>query len=404
MLVRSGVEHDVGPQFAHEVGDAAPVADVGEVELRRRAQLAVDVVEVGLVVIEQHQAPGAEVGHLLGDLRADRPAGAGDEHRGAADHRPDLLDVGGDLGATEEVLDVDVAGVAHRRAVIEQVADRRQHLERHARQLGAVHDLVDELLVGAGDGDEHLVRLEVLHDLGQVGDVADDRHTEHRAALLARIVVDDGDRHPVGLGLAAHLAHDRRSGVAGPDDGDAGGGRGVRRGRAGSPAQAALEAGRAHDHRGDESAEQRHRARHREGPRRVDEEDERAGRGAGEHDAPGLRHAGVLPDLAVEAPREVRAQVHQDDHREEREQSRLVLGGDVAVEPHRQQHEERPRHQHDVDQRQGEIAADAPDEPPLIAPGHLRIPNLARPNAVLDDAPACERVGTLVARHEYIFE
>ena len=96
-----------------------------------------------------------------------------------------------------------------------------------AGQLGALHDLVDELLVGAGDGDQHLVGLVVGHDRGEVGDVAHDGHAEHRAALLAGVVVDDDHRDAVGLAAAAHLAHDRRPGVAGADHGDPRGGPGV---------------------------------------------------------------------------------------------------------------------------------------------------------------------------------
>ena len=53
----------------------------------------------------------------------------------------------------------------------------------------------------------------------EVGDVAHDGHAEHRAALLAGVVVDDDHGDPVGLAAPAHLAHDRRSGVAGAHDG-----------------------------------------------------------------------------------------------------------------------------------------------------------------------------------------
>src|SRR5690606_10308484 len=145
---------DVCSSDLDQRGDAVAVSDVGEVELRRPVELPRDVVEVRLVVVEQDETPGLELGHLLRDLGADRATGPGDEDGGAADDGPDLLDVGGDLGPAQQVLDVDVPGVAHRGAPAEQVADGGQHLERHAGQLGPVHDVVDQLLVGAGDGDE----------------------------------------------------------------------------------------------------------------------------------------------------------------------------------------------------------------------------------------------------------
>ena len=86
-------------------------------------------------------------------------------------------------------------------------------------------------------------------------------------------------------------------------------------GGAAAASQPALEADGAHHHRGDERAEQRDRAGHRQGPGRVDQEDDGPGRRAGEHDAPRLGHAGVLPDLAVQPPRQVGAELHEDDDR-----------------------------------------------------------------------------------------
>ena len=90
MLVRGGVEHDLGAHGVEPGPQAVAVADVGEHQLAAHVgpEPLGDVVEVGLVVVEQHQEGGVELGHLAGDLGADRAAGPRDEdpapgHRGA---------------------------------------------------------------------------------------------------------------------------------------------------------------------------------------------------------------------------------------------------------------------------------------------------------------------------------
>ena len=145
--------------------------------------------------------------------------------------------------------------------------------------------------------------------------------------------------------------------------------------------QPALEPDGAHHHRGDERAEQRHRAWHRQGPGRVDQEDDGPGRGAGEDDAPRLGDAGVLPDLAVQPPRQVGAELHEDDDREEREQPVLVLRRDVAVEPNGQQHQERACDEHHVNEREREVAAQSAHEPSPNCPAHRFSPQLAHERA-----------------------
>ena len=70
-----------GPVAREHLGDALGVADVGE-QLDRGASgnVAASVVQVRLVVVEQQEEPtGLHVGDLPRDLRADRPAGAGDQ-------------------------------------------------------------------------------------------------------------------------------------------------------------------------------------------------------------------------------------------------------------------------------------------------------------------------------------
>jgi hypothetical protein len=151
---------------------ALAVADVGQDQVDRRGHVGPGVVQVRLVVVEQQQPRGTEVADLLGDLRPDRAPGTGDEHRAVADRGPDAVDVGGHLGPAEQVLDLQVAHVPHRRARPQQLAHRRQDLERDPGAVGALHDRPHHRLVGAGDGHEHLVGPVAIHDVTQSGSSA----------------------------------------------------------------------------------------------------------------------------------------------------------------------------------------------------------------------------------------
>ena len=115
VLVRGRVEHDVGPVALEDRRDARPVADVGEHRLGLGEVVADRFVEQALVAVEEQQPAGLEPGDLAGDLAADRPAGAGDEHRCALEVVGDLVRVDRRVLAAEEVGEVEVAQAAQER-------------------------------------------------------------------------------------------------------------------------------------------------------------------------------------------------------------------------------------------------------------------------------------------------
>ena len=139
MLVRRGVEHDIGPVPAEHVEDHVAVANVGEHLHRRRVEPRRGVVEMGLVVVEEHEPCGLELRDLPRDLRADR-TGAGDQDRATAEQRAHGLEVGDHLLATEQVLDPQVAHVLDRRLAGDLVLYAGEHLERNASSFGASGD------------------------------------------------------------------------------------------------------------------------------------------------------------------------------------------------------------------------------------------------------------------------
>ena len=94
VLVRGGVEHDVGLVALEHFAQPALVADVGEDRLglvERRHHLE----QQAVVAVEQEQAGGAVLRDLAGDLAADRSTGAGHENDRALEVVGDVARVGG---------------------------------------------------------------------------------------------------------------------------------------------------------------------------------------------------------------------------------------------------------------------------------------------------------------------
>ncbi len=131
MLVRRGVEDDVGPFPPEDRAHDALIADVGQ-DLHDVAVVDArgGVEQVGLVPIEDDQALRLERRHLARDLRSDRAAPTGDQDPTALDERSDGFEVGLHLAAPEEVVDRQVPDVADADLAVHQLGDARQDLQR----------------------------------------------------------------------------------------------------------------------------------------------------------------------------------------------------------------------------------------------------------------------------------
>ena len=92
--MRRGVQ-DQGRAMAREdLAQARFIGDVGDDRAdqgpgARGDEILLGLIEQRLALIEHDQASGLAEGDLAADLLADAPAGAGDEHRAALDHRAD---------------------------------------------------------------------------------------------------------------------------------------------------------------------------------------------------------------------------------------------------------------------------------------------------------------------------
>ena len=112
MLVRGRVEDDLGPVALEDLAHLRLVLDVAEIGMRGGEaplvhELALDLEQRRLGVVDEDEARGAEVRDLAAELGADRPAGAGDEHGLAGEVRRDGLEVDLDRLAAEHVLHLD---------------------------------------------------------------------------------------------------------------------------------------------------------------------------------------------------------------------------------------------------------------------------------------------------------
>ena len=212
VLVGRRVEDDLGPMLQEHLEHPMPVADVGE---DRRGPRPVErhqqVVQVRLVVVEQRQQLRLEAPDLARDLGADRAAGAGDQHALAAQQIPHGGQVRLHLPAPEQVFDAQVAEIARGHAPVDELADRRQHAERHVRLLAQEGHLADQLARRRRDRQQHLVDRERPHERGDRGSVAHHGEPVQRPAERPRVVVDQRDDLEAGL---LRIARGRRSGPA----------------------------------------------------------------------------------------------------------------------------------------------------------------------------------------------
>ncbi len=204
---------------------------------------------------------------LADDLRTDRTTRTRDEHPLTGEHRTNGVEVGGDLLAAEQILDLDIAHIAQRDTAAHRRRDAGHDLERDVGLLGIPRSPTDRLLRGVRHREHGEVRAGSSHNLGQQFDVAMDRDTHERAAVMGGVFVENGDRSETGTRAAQHVGDEARSGVAGSDHHDL---EALLHLTAVEREEARLETDKAHQERRQDRGRERHRRRHPPG-HQVDE-------------------------------------------------------------------------------------------------------------------------------------
>ncbi len=288
-------------------------------------------------MVDQHEASGAEVCDLAAELRADRAAGAGDEHGLSGDVRGHGFEVDLDRLTAEHVLDLNGTDLRGEVEVTrDQLVDARQRLDRHAGLRRDVDDPLAHLSGRGRDGDQDLVRLRLSQEAREILGRPEHAHAVQTEILLARVVVDQADRGVAERRRLQHLADDQLRGVSGADDeyllpaSDDPAWRRPLHDRANE------EAGAGNQHQREQEVGRRDRARQPDVVDRVDQVDGQVGHEAGDHDAaddpPHVARRHVAPPVVVEAEEDEDDELDPDDDQDRPLEQRLVEDRDASVE------------------------------------------------------------------------
>jgi hypothetical protein len=175
-------------------------------------------VQRGLVPVQHHQLGRAERGDLPAQLGTDRTACAGHEHPLVLQVSRDLVHVGVDLAAAQQVGDVDVTDVADAYSAVQEVGEARQHLHGQPGLVGALRDVADQLGVGGGQCDHEDFCTGGGDGAAHPFAAAEHADPPDAGVSLRRIVVQQPDREIGALRVAEHRPDELTAGVAGAED------------------------------------------------------------------------------------------------------------------------------------------------------------------------------------------
>ena len=224
VLVRGRVEDDAGPVGGEDLAQLDAVLDVrhdghATEEPTLAGELAVDVEQCRLGMIDHHEPRRTEPGELPAELGADRAAGARDHHDLVRDVAGDPVEIDLDRLPAEHVLDLDGPQLGRQAGVAcDELGQTGQGLDRQPGLPCGLDDPATHLAGRGRDRDQHLVRPAIANQVRQVGGRAEHPDPVQAQVPLARIVVDDADRRVAEPRVPQHLLDDELGRVAGPDD------------------------------------------------------------------------------------------------------------------------------------------------------------------------------------------
>ena len=157
---------------------------------------------------------------LADQLRADRAAGAGDQHDLVLQVGADAVELHHDRLAAEHVLDLDLAQLPGQLdAAAQQLEDRRQGADVDVALAAGRDDPAAQLARRRGDRDHDLVGLRRRRGCGRSRSVVPSTLMPcRRMPALARVVVQEADRAVAQVRVELQLADDHLPARAGADD------------------------------------------------------------------------------------------------------------------------------------------------------------------------------------------
>ncbi len=223
MLVRGGVEDDVGAVEREDRVDARRVGDVGDHGVERHAVLAVAQFQVQrvqpvLVAVEHDARRRIHRGNLPAQLAADGATSAGDEHTPSGNQPAQRRVVEADRGARQQVLEPERPDVTELERAVDQVPQPRQRLDRDVVLLDRPHDRPQDGRVRIGNRDQDFVRLVGRQDAGEVLPRPEDRHAVDPMADGGVVFADESDRLVAVIGTGPHFTNEHFADGARADD------------------------------------------------------------------------------------------------------------------------------------------------------------------------------------------
>ena len=336
VFVGGRMKHHFGPVALEDLEQRSPVRDVHQGLLARTGNGGGGVVQMGLVVIEEHQEFGVHGGDLTAQLGADRATRAGDQNPVAGQGAAHGIKVGGHGRSPEEVFDLGFPGPTqgrHMGRLVDHVLHSGQHLHGDAGGLGGPQGSLHEFRGRRGNGQEYLLDGVAGGGLGDVFDAADHRHTHEGQAVGPGIVIEDGDGYEAGPGAAQHLPHGGGAGIPASDDGHA---QPHPLGAALPGEEPRVEPDDTHADGGEHAADHDDGRRHSGNTQRVHrrpEHQEECDRGGSRHDElAGFVGPGVPPDSAVETEQTVAGHGDKNGHHEKLGEVDPVVSGRPVAE------------------------------------------------------------------------
>ena len=206
MLVCGGMKDRHGRILPHHAGHAGSVADIEDdrdqrQRRMRRAQLLLDVENGVLTAPQQHQPRRLRLGQLPAQLRPDRPASAGDEHRAPRYERAHSAGVGVDGLSLQQVFNTQLTQRGDAGVAGDLFVQRRHGARVEPSAAGELHDVPERAAGGRRHGDDHMPHSHRHSQTRHIGDGTEHPQVSQHQSLLGAVVVQKAHRAEAAVRL-----------------------------------------------------------------------------------------------------------------------------------------------------------------------------------------------------------